>query len=160
MIAEPTTRRPRYSRPTSEFRVHPLDLSPMADFLNKAYIERYPEEANQEGLMAYDTRSLHGMVETPKGWVLVEDEGIINIGPSTVLAPLKIDLYAKFKGSFSMVPWTTLSLPPDKFIPLLSKETVTLDQFIRVFGSRLESNFAIAEEHLTKLNKPNSKNKA
>lgn len=143
----------RAKRPTSKFLVHPLDLSPMADFLNKAYIERYPEEANQEGLMAYDTRGRYGMVETPKGWVLVDDEGIININSSTVLAPLKIDLYAKFKGSYSIVPWTTLSLPPDNFIPLLSKETVTLDQFIRVFGGRLESNYFIAEDHLTKLSK-------
>ena len=148
----------RNPRPTSKFAVHTLNLAPLKDKINATYLKQNPDaDVNAEGFTAYDTMGEQGVVKTEKGYVALDTEGVISIKPSTDSNPLHIDLYAKSNGGFAMFPWTTIALKPSDFIPLLSTETVTLDKFIRIFGSRLEGNFWIATEHLAKLNKKTRK---
>jgi hypothetical protein len=137
-----------------------LNLSPLAKNLTEVYKQRYPDVKEIEGFNPCDTLGEQGVVKTAQGYVGLNSEGVIDVKPISEENPLEINLYVSRKGSFSMLPWIGVRLPPSDVEPLISGDPVPLDKFIRTFGSRLESNFYICEDHLNKLNKPARKRKA
>jgi hypothetical protein len=85
-----------------------------------------------------------GIVETDEGLYVLCTEGVGPDGP--VEDEMIFDVgYRTFKdgkpASFSMFPVASTNLTPQELRQMATGETVTLEEFIRQFGSRLESNY-------------------
>jgi hypothetical protein len=145
-------------RTASKFAVHLIDLAPFAELINATYKKYYPDvDMTKDGFTTMTTRGVQGMVETKKGWVNVCDEGVIDENPVSGAHPLELELFTSSATGFSMFPWTVMKFSVDELQKLISNKTVPLHEFIRTFGSRLEQNYWICEDHLTKLNKKSRK---
>ena len=101
--------------------------------------------------------SLHGMeklgyVETPVGVFMIDSEGIVAEYPLSEENPWEVYFAGHSEGSIAMFPEmyiTLMSGDTVKTIPVLKEEP--LEEFIRSFGSRLESNYHIALRHLSEM---------
>jgi hypothetical protein len=92
-----------------------------------------------------------GMIETSSGTYFLTDEGVGSAKPDTSLA---IDFYrhqqeANGGKTFEVIPFARATFSLAEIKACATGEVVSLDQFIRSFGSRLEANFEAWEKALS-----------
>lgn len=102
--------------------------------------------------VSIDTHYPIGVVETPNGYFILDMDGVMDANPITKENPYPLGLYcSKEENSIAIFPTFKLNIT-DETIKTEFKyiEEVPLEKFIRVFGSRLESNYYILKQELTK----------
>ena len=90
------------------------------------------------------------IIKTERGIFVVTREGIALTKPITDENPLSLNLYGdngNGKLNALMFPISTINLNPDDLEKYASDE-IPLEEFIRSFGARLESNYGMAVEYL------------
>lgn len=125
------------------------------EVLDKAYISGAAMESlKQKG----QTKKLKshgevGIVRTKKGIFVLDNEGIHDRHPMSKTNRWPIDLYAYRDDdgmSMDMIPLMVINIGPDELKHIPIKETKPLEEFVRKFGARLEANYELCREHLTK----------
>lgn len=91
-----------------------------------------------------------GYVQTEKGMFCLCTEGVGDGKPITADNKLDMDLYPRWPGTMSIIPVGTIELTDAEILMLPTKREVPLEDFIRSFGRRLESNYDIWLTALTK----------
>lgn len=138
-------------REKTDVVVKVLDFSELETQAAEKFAEAHPEHKNV-------TAKIHhkwAYVETPSGTYVVCDEGVMNVKPVSKEHPVVLDVCVEYDGesggrAFPMFPAYTMNLT-DEFIPEIPVSgEVNLADFIRSFGSRLESNYYECNEALTK----------
>ena len=133
------------------------DLSaPVASFLeafNKRQINQGEEPAKGMEFRA------HGYVLTETGLYSFCTEGVGDSGAITDTNKLEIELYPSWEGRDSMMPAGSIELTDSELIMLPTLREVPMEEFIRSFGRRLESNYNVWLDHFRK-NKPMTKEHA
>jgi hypothetical protein len=138
------------NREISGIDVKVLDLTLSLERCEKELIQSL--EAN--GCEHFKTLGETGIVETPKGIFVLEEDGIIIREPLSDTNRWPIDLYGSSRKdgteSIVMIPIAVINLSPDfvKTIPV--KKTIPLEKFIRSFGRRLEENYVACLTQLRK----------
>ena len=96
-------------------------------------------------IVAMSSIGEEGYIETPNGIYMLSEEGIGSNKPISEVNPAEICFQKRFdrdgKQSLEMLPSFGYRLSVDELKALPVKKTVTLDKFIRSFGSRLEVNY-------------------
>lgn len=114
-----------------------LDLSKLEqeafDYLKRKNIE--------ESYTRCESRFNWGIVETSNGLYALCDEGVGPGKPITEEHPLFLEFHGKSDQSFSLFPIVGSSVNDKELKELPVKEEKNLANFIRTFGSRLETNF-------------------
>jgi hypothetical protein len=82
-----------------------------------------------------------GYVMTKKGTFLFCEEGVGDNKPITETNPAVIEIYPGTDKTFAMFPCGTISLTDAELIMLPTAREAQLEDFIRSFGHRLESNY-------------------
>lgn len=137
-------------RKKSNVVVKVLDLSG----LEADAFKHVQENGYKEDVVAVRVRDEYGYVETSDGLYFLCSEGVGNEGPITKdnLAELVFARHFERDGEKTFEIFSCLCMKFDdkdiKELPV--KSEVTLDKFIRAFGSRLESNFSQWESLLSK----------
>jgi hypothetical protein len=134
-----------------------LSLASLTDEITAAYKARNRQsdvDTTAEKFTACDTLGSQGVVRTARGFIGINSEGVIDAKPVSDENPLEINLYVSHKGGCQMFPWTSIKFVPDQIENLISGDPVPLHEFVRSFGSRLESNYYICEDHLNRMNRP------
>lgn len=136
-------------RDASGIEVEVLDLSVVAKWGE----ESLRKKGDQSTL---DTNGTLGVVRTPKGDFILNDEGIVARKALAEANPWPTDLYRCTKDadgklkSFEIIPVGVINITPAALKEIPVKEKLPLEKFIRTFGSRLETNYHICLQHLRK----------
>ena len=99
-----------------------------------------------------------GYVVTKKGVIALSDEGVICVEPITDEKPLEIALFTHYKTesefgtAFEVFPSLIVKISLSELLTFPTKE-VTLQEFVRSFGNRLEYNYGVCERELAKANR-------
>ena len=95
-----------------------------------------------------------GYVETSKGTYLISSEGVGDKNPISEDNPACFEFSKEFnrngERSFELSPCIGFKLDEIELKQIPVKEVVTLDSFIRSFGTRLEHNYLLWQDHLNK----------
>jgi hypothetical protein len=142
--------RERTERELSGIEVRVLDFSNLEADAAKMYGESHPELNNIE------TRVHHkwGYVETPKGFFVLNNEGIVFTDPLSDDDPIHLDIHGEWDGeeeghrSCSFLPILVATFGKSDLDKYHSDSKVDLAEFIRTFGSRLESNYKECRDFL------------
>jgi len=140
----------RETRTTSEIKVNVLDVSG----LEKDVFDQMQSKEYKKDLDSVKCSLSLGYVETPKGIYLLCTEGVGSDKPVSKKNPAEFEFSRHWNRngakSFELIPCVELKLDEKEVRSLPVKEVVTLDKFIRSFGSRLESNYSMWQRHLSK----------
>lgn len=137
-------------RTTSKIKVNVLDLSGLEKYV---FDGMQAKDFKPELDCVRCSESL-GYVETPNGIYMLCTEGVGDNYPISKSNPAQFEFIRHWNRdgakSFEMFPCVGLKLDEREVRSLPVKEVVTLDKFIRSFGSRLECNYSEWQEHLSK----------
>lgn len=142
----------RDARETSGIEVEVLDLSVVARWGE----ESLKKKGDQSTL---ETHGTLGVVRTPKGDFILNDDGVIARKALADVNPWPVDLYRCTKDadgklkSFEIIPVGVINIVPAALKEIPVKEKLPLEQFVRTFGSRLEGNYQICLQHIRKMMK-------
>jgi hypothetical protein len=104
------------------------------------------EPTNEEGEKA-TLKGIIGYVETPVGIYVLDDDGCGLIDPAmSDDSTIDFDFYIATPKTIPMFPTGSFGLTAKSLQTLPVKEEVLLHDFIRSFGARLESNYALCKE--------------
>lgn len=139
------------ARAESKIQVRVLDLSGLEQQAHNA-MQKKDYRKDLECIKATETL---GYVETPKGLYMLCQEGVGDRNPISKKNPAEVVFVREFSKedgakTLEMFPCFGYRLSADEVRALPVKEVVTLDKFIRSFGSRLENNYRLWQEHLSK----------
>jgi hypothetical protein len=133
-------------REHTDIVVNIIDFSALEKAAAEKYSKEHPDKKNVECTVLHKW----GFVETPAGTFMLDNEGIIHTNPLSEDHKVSIDIHASWDGergrgmSFGPVLEVHLS----DLEEFSSSEKVDLGQFVRTFGSRLESNFLTCKKVL------------
>ena len=136
----------RHKERESDVTVEVLDVEPA---VKEAYSQfAKPKDWNGIG---FHTNLAWARIVTSKGIFVLNSEGVGGEDPISEDKPLEIGLYKTFPKEEKKVQifptvWAVLSLKDVEDLPVV--EEVSLKDFIRGFGSRLECNFWTWDEKL------------
>lgn len=137
-------------RTKSEIKVNVLDLSG----LEKDIFDGMQTKEYKKDLDRVSCSERLGYVETSEGIYLLCSEGVGSDKPVSKKNPAQFEFTRHWNRdgakSMEMIPCIGVKLDEKEVKELPVKEVVTLDKFIRVFGSRLESNYREWERHLSR----------
>jgi len=144
----------REERTPTEIMVRVLDLTEMT----KAAFEKLHPKCPHCGGTIPDPRFekatgckvmyTYGVVETRRGLYLIDNEGTGSAKPVSEENRGEIDFYPYGDGVMYAAPALTAFLNEDELRETISPTTVNLADFIRTFGSRLETNYDIWRKKL------------
>lgn len=141
------------NREISGIQVKVLDMQPA---IEKAAID-LADSLKGRGFSKLKHMGMVGYVETKKGIFMIDEEGIISVKALTDTNRWPVDLYpcADLEGKSVMtaVPIAVMNISPELLKGIPVKETVPLENFVRSFGRRLETNYAMCLNHLRKMMK-------
>lgn len=141
----------------SNVKVQVVDATPLLDEMTEWMKKNLKDEADRERVKGSTTRfSKLGFVDTSKGLFVICDEGI-GAWIDDAGQKFEMDFYAKFfsedkeSEGMSLLPNGRVSVGAEdiKKLPVTGEEN--LATFIRVFGSRIESNFNLINRELTEI---------
>jgi len=138
-------------RPISKINVNVIDLSKK----EKAAFDYMQEKEYREDLDSLEITQRWGYVETPNGIYLLCEEGVGQREPVDGEHLARFEFIRRFKKdngatSLEIYPCVGVSMNDEDLLKLPVKEVVTLDKFIRTFGSRLEANYEQWLDFLTR----------
>lgn len=137
-------------RAESNIQVKVIDLSGLE---KKAFDSLQIKEYNKE-LESVTCFGKWGYVETSKGLYLISNEGIGDSKPISDANPAEFEFSKNWnrdgERSSEFLPCIGYRLNEAEVRELPVKEVVTLDKFIRTFGSRLEVNYSLWQNHLNR----------
>jgi hypothetical protein len=125
---------PRTIRPASSIMVRILDVTT----LEESALE-YMKSHNHEDAIKAETGYRHGIVTTNEGVFHLCDEGVGDDNPITDDNPVEFFFFQRTENSFAMMP--TASIKIGNLSEYVTDEYIPLNEFIRTFGSRLDSNY-------------------
>lgn len=136
-------------RKPSTVMVNVVGVGPLIQTAN-AVIKQKEPEAQAEIRYAF------GYVKTKKGIFVLCSEGVGSSKPITEKNRFEVQVYSvKDLGggrkSMPMFPDMVFNLGEKSILSLPIEKQVPLHEFIRVFGSRLECNYAAWERHFQKV---------
>lgn len=127
--------------------VEAINMKFLTDDIADKIKAKYPQYKNVS--IHYDL----GLVRTPKGYFMLNTEGVMNEDVVTEKTPYEIDVYcSETEDGISILPSFTFKLTDvmiDGECEIIGNR-VPLEDFIRRFGSRLESNYSILRKELRK----------
>lgn len=141
------------ARKPSHIQVNVLDLKPAIDHA----VESLGEALKKTKYSSLTVVGKQGFVRTAKGLFMLDEEGVVSRTPLSDTNKWSIDLYPcnltpkGDVGGMQIVPLAVMNINPAMLPDLPVQETVPLEQFIRTFGRRLEENYSICLQHLTKM---------
>jgi len=105
-------------------------------------------KGNDATVSGVDISGKYGFVHTATGVYFLNSEGIGGFVEDSNLAV--VDAYSAWPGGKSSgMPTVCIKMKANEVLALPVKESVNLADFIRVFGSRLESNYNTVLKELT-----------
>jgi len=136
----------------STVTVHLFSLTEADNAKNLAYYhaqQKSKDAEYQPGFVELNPLGTYGYVDTADGMFVLVNEGVGASDPLKDDEKMVIELYAstyenaEHEGSytFGMFPTVGIQLTPVEIQQRATGETVPLHDFIRKFGSRLESNY-------------------
>ena len=125
---------PRTQRPEASIMVQVLDVTP----LEQSALE-YLKSHDHEDAIGAETRMKHGIVTTTDGVFHICDEGVGDDEPITEGHPTEFFFYHRTVGGSAIMPSASIKI--SDLSKYATDEYVPLNEFIRTFGSRLDSNF-------------------
>ena len=125
---------PRTQRPTSSIMVQVLDVTP----LEQSALE-YLKSHDHADAIGAETRFKHGIVTTDEGVFHLCDEGVGDDNPITEDNPMEFFFYHRTEGGSAIMPSASIKIAD--LSKYATDEYVPLNEFIRTFGSRLDSNY-------------------
>jgi len=135
-------------RKQSNITVSVIDLTgPLAQALeefNQARLSKGQETAIKVSTSDY------GYVQTEQGMFCLCRDGAGHDHPITADKKLDIDLYPEWAEAEAIIPSGILELSDMEIMMLPSKREEQLEDFIRTFGGRLEANYEVWLNCLTK----------
>jgi hypothetical protein len=141
-------------REASNIVVEVFDMSPAL----KQAAAQLSDRLKEKGYDALTMVGTLGFVRTKKGIYIVDSEGVIAKKPLSEKNRWPIDLYPCTKDDngntkkMELLPVAVMNISPEDIdsndVPV--KESMSLENFIKRFGQRLESNYAICLAHLRK----------
>lgn len=140
----------RTPRTESKIQVKVIDVSAME---KEAYDNMQAKEFNKD-LETMTIVNKWGYVETPRGIFLLCDEGVGDKNPVSAEHPAEFYFSRNWNRggakSMELVPCIGYKVSAEEVKQQPVKEVVTLDKFIRTFGSRLEVNYETWQAVLSK----------
>jgi hypothetical protein len=140
-------------REETKIIINIIDFSPMMEQIKTRYIEQ--NQDNKEEI-EFTIQGQWGFVNTKKGKLMICNEGVVSPKPISPKFPFELDVYKEKKiengGFMSLLPAYVLNITDPKDIeelPISGQQK--LEDFIRVFGGRLESNFHSCKNFLEKI---------
>jgi len=136
----------RHKERESDVVVEVLDIQPA---IEEAYSQfEKPEDWNGVG---FHTNFTWARVVTPEGTFILNSEGVGSADPLSEDNTLEIGLYKTFPAEEKKIQifptvWAVLNLKEVEDLPV--SEEVSLKDFIRGFGRRLECNFELWDKKL------------
>ena len=89
-----------------------------------------------------------GYVKTAKGVYFLCHEGVGSSHPITAKNSAQVGFYPMFESSHGLFPGVLVSMDDKDILALRVKKKVKLNNFIRRFGDRLETNYSRWQRHL------------
>ena len=138
-------------RTPSKIKVNVLDLTEK----EKEAFDHMQNVDPREDLESVKVSQTWGYVETPNGIYLICKEGVGEREQVSDEYPARFQFSREFRRdgeqrSFELSPCVGISMNDEDLLCLPVKEVTTLDKFIRVYNSRLESNYEQWQDYLSR----------
>ena len=134
----PTSTERYQERETSTIKVQILDLSKCNQSALEYMLKNNKEDETPIGA---ETGYTWGIVTTNDGIYCLCSEGVGQHNPVTESDKISLDYYPKYEKSIAILPSVQVHLSDKHLMECATNEFVPLEDFIRKFGSRLETNY-------------------